>query len=172
MKSTGMVRRIDELGRIVIPKEIRKQLMMKEGESISFSLEGDQIVLTKFSLLNKLSPVIDSMLDGLYSKYQNIFLVSDLERVLMCSSLGLSLYQRKPISKDLSLAIRQGRSFKEEMVEFIGETRKLTVFPIMNHHQCAGALMMISQKTPYYMIDESLMIFVKEVIEQEIEACV
>ena len=46
MKTTGMVRRIDELGRIVIPKEMRKQLMMKEGESISFSLEDDRIILT------------------------------------------------------------------------------------------------------------------------------
>lgn len=54
MKTTGMVRRIDELGRIVIPKEMRKQLMMKEGESISFSLEDDKIILTKFSMLNKM----------------------------------------------------------------------------------------------------------------------
>ena len=47
MKTTGMVRRIDELGRIVIPKEIRKQLMMKEGESISFFLEDDKIFIIK-----------------------------------------------------------------------------------------------------------------------------
>ena len=50
MKTTGMVRRIDDLGRIVIPKEIRKQLMLKEGESVSFAVEHNHIVLTKFSI--------------------------------------------------------------------------------------------------------------------------
>ena len=62
MKATGVIRRIDELGRIVIPKEIRKQLMMKEGESIAFALENDKIILTKFSSLNKVSPIIEGLL--------------------------------------------------------------------------------------------------------------
>lgn len=172
MKTTGMVRRIDELGRIVIPKEIRKQLMMKEGESISFSLEGENIVLTKFSLLNKLSPVIDSLLDGLYSKYQNIFLVSDLNCILMCSSFGLSFYQRKPLPKDIVLSVRQGKQYKEETISFLGEERQMTIFPLYNHVTCVGSFIIIKEKTPYYMMDESLLLFVKDVIEQEIDACV
>ena len=72
MKNTGMVRRIDELGRIVIPKEMRKQLMIKEGESIAFSLDNDKIILTKYSVLNKLTPLVQSLLEGLYRQYQNI----------------------------------------------------------------------------------------------------
>ena len=67
MKTTGMVRRIDDLGRIVIPKEIRKQLMLKEGESVSFAVEHNHIVLTKFSILHKLSPTIQILLERLYS---------------------------------------------------------------------------------------------------------
>ena len=172
MKATGMVRRIDELGRIVIPKEIRKQLMMKEGESISFSLEEDKIVLTKFSMLNKLSPVIDSLLDGLYQKYRNTFLVSDLERILMCSSNGLSEYQRKELPKDLSFSLSQLRECTEELMEFVSKERKVTVIPLTQGSQCVGSFIMISEQTPYYMIDESLLEFVKEVMEQEIDACV
>ncbi len=172
MRTTGMVRRIDELGRIVIPKEIRKQLMMKEGESISFSLDGENIVLTKFSLLNKLSPVIDSLLDGLYTKYQNIFLVSDLSHILMCSSPGLSLFQRKPLPKDIVLSIKQGKHYKEETILFLNEERQITIFPLYNHSICVGSFIIIKEKTPYYMMDESLLLFVKDVIEQEIDACV
>ena len=172
MRTTGMVRRIDELGRIVIPKEIRKQLMMKEGESISFSLDGENIVLTKFSLLNKLSPVIDSLLDGLYTKYQNIFLVSDLSHILMCSSPGLSLFQRKPLPKDIVLSIKQGKHYKEETMLFLTEERQTTIFPLYNHSICVGSFIIIKEKTPYYMMDESLLLFVKDVIEQEIDACV
>lgn len=172
MKTTGMVRRIDELGRIVIPKEIRKQLMMKEGESISFSLEEDRIVLTKFSMLNKLSPVIDSLLDGLYQRYHNTFMVTDLETILMCSSNGLSIYQRKTLPKDLSLALCQQRQYIEEMMEFVHKERKVSLFPLMQGNQCVGSFIMISEQTPYYMLDESLLEFVREVIEQEIDACV
>ena len=80
MKTTGMVRRIDELGRIVIPKEIRKQLMMKEGESIAFALENDKIILTKFSSLNKVSPIIEGLLEGLYQKYHNMRFLKNIKK--------------------------------------------------------------------------------------------
>lgn len=172
MKTTGMVRRIDELGRIVIPKEIRKQLMMKEGESIAFALEDDKIILTKFSSLNKVSPIIESLLERLYQKYHNSFLMSDMHHIIMSSSSSLSLYQRKELPKDLLLLLQQNRMIIEEMIDFAGETRKVTALPLQLEMQCIGALMMISEQTPYYMVDETLLEFVKNVIEQELEACV
>ena len=49
MKTTGIIRRIDELGRIVIPKEIRKNLRIKNGESLEIYLENDSIILKKYS---------------------------------------------------------------------------------------------------------------------------
>lgn len=172
MKTTGMVRRIDELGRIVIPKEIRKQLMMKEGESISFSLENDKIVLTKFSMLNKLSPTVQVLLEGLYMKYHNTFLLCDHEQIIACSSDGLSFYQRKQLSSDLSLVIKSQEKRIEEMVDFVDEQQKVTIIPLVNGQESQGALVMLTKQTPFYMMDETLLEFVKEVIEQEIEACV
>ena len=47
--TTGIVRRIDELGRIVIPKEIRKNLRIKNGDNIEILVEGDSITLRKYS---------------------------------------------------------------------------------------------------------------------------
>lgn len=52
MKATGIVRRIDDLGRLVIPKEIRKQYQLKEGDSIEFYTENGKIVLEKFNTLS------------------------------------------------------------------------------------------------------------------------
>lgn len=58
MKATGIIRRIDDLGRIVIPKEIRKNLRIKNGENLEiFVGENDQIILRKFSQLDKLLDV-------------------------------------------------------------------------------------------------------------------
>ena len=58
MKATGVVRRIDELGRLVIPKEIRKTFKIKEGDSIEFFVENNKIVLEKYSLMNGLNDTI------------------------------------------------------------------------------------------------------------------
>ena len=53
MKATGVVRRIDELGRIVIPKEIRKTLRIREGESLEIFLDNQEnIVLKKYFAMN------------------------------------------------------------------------------------------------------------------------
>ena len=48
MKSTGVVRRIDDLGRIVIPKEIRRNLRIKEGDNLEVFIEGEDIILKKY----------------------------------------------------------------------------------------------------------------------------
>lgn len=171
MKTTGMVRRIDELGRIVIPKEIRKQLMMKEGESISFSLEDDKIILTKYSLLNKLSPVIQSLLEGIYRKYHNTMIVCDLENMIITSSHALSTYQRKSLPKEVVDALNEDETWKEKDLHLEGN-QKVTLFPLKQESQVIGGLLMLSEQTPFYKVDETLIEFVKNVIEQEIDACV
>ena len=53
MKSTGVIRRIDDLGRIVIPKEIRKNLKIREGDTLEFYISGSEIILKKFSLISE-----------------------------------------------------------------------------------------------------------------------
>lgn len=48
MKSTGIIRNIDELGRIVVPKEIRKKLGIENTDPVEIYVEGDKIILTKY----------------------------------------------------------------------------------------------------------------------------
>lgn len=172
MKTTGMVRRIDELGRIVIPKEIRKQLMMKEGESISFLLDDEKIILTKFSMLKKLGPTVQILLEGLHEKYQNTFILCDKEYFIAVSSDGLAQYQRKPISKNLSLLINRGEDIIEQSIEIVEDRMIASVLPLKNGASIEGALIILNGQTPYYMIDENIVYFIRKIIEQEIQACV
>ena len=58
MKSTGITRRIDDLGRIVIPKEIRKNLKIKENEVLEIFINNDEIILKKFSPFNDSEKVL------------------------------------------------------------------------------------------------------------------
>ena len=67
MKATGIVRRIDELGRIVIPKEIRKTLRLREGENLEIYTNGDEIILKKYSLMNKLEDFASDFTDSIYT---------------------------------------------------------------------------------------------------------
>lgn len=55
MKATGIVRRVDDLGRIVIPKEIRRTLRIREGDPLELFLDRDGICLQKYSALGILS---------------------------------------------------------------------------------------------------------------------
>ncbi|MBY6871639.1 AbrB/MazE/SpoVT family DNA-binding domain-containing protein [Clostridium botulinum] len=48
MKNTGIVRKVDELGRIVIPKELRRTLNLEEGDGLEIYTEGEQIILKKY----------------------------------------------------------------------------------------------------------------------------
>ncbi len=48
MKATGIVRNVDELGRIVIPKEIRRQMDISNNDPVEIFVEGDKIILTKY----------------------------------------------------------------------------------------------------------------------------
>ena len=54
MKTTGVVRKIDDLGRIVIPKEIRRTLKIREGESLEIFVEDETITLRKYSSMEDL----------------------------------------------------------------------------------------------------------------------
>lgn len=48
MKSTGIVRHVDELGRIVVPKEMRKKMGIANSDPVEFYVDGDKIILTKY----------------------------------------------------------------------------------------------------------------------------
>lgn len=82
MKETGVIRRIDELGRIVIPKEIRKKLKIRTGDSLDIFVSNDTIVLEKYSALKDLDAILDSLLDALKSIYSIKIIVTDMTQII------------------------------------------------------------------------------------------
>ena len=83
MKATGVVRRIDELGRIVIPKEIRKNLTIKQGENLEiFLLDNDTIALKKYSVLSRFSEISNILIDSLYQVLNKEVLLMDTNNII------------------------------------------------------------------------------------------
>ena len=68
MDRTGIVRRMDELGRIVIPKEIRRVMRLEEGEEMEIFPEGDQFVVRKHSRFSALGRTVDAVV-GLLAEH-------------------------------------------------------------------------------------------------------
>ena len=90
MKNTGIIRRIDDLGRILIPKEIRRRLRLVDGDPIEFFLEEDMICLKKYNpegdiriRLSELDAVIQEEEDlDPYKKGELRRMIRDMEKVL------------------------------------------------------------------------------------------
>lgn len=83
MKSTGVVRRIDDLGRIVIPKEIRRSLRIREGDSLEIYSEGSEgITLRKYSQVENIEGFINQYVDAIYSTSKKEIIVTDKEKII------------------------------------------------------------------------------------------
>src|SRR5690554_4493407 len=83
MKATGVVRRIDDLGRIVIPKEIRRSLRIREGDSLEIYADGSEsIVLKKYSPVQSIDNFVVQLVDSINSSSQKEVIITDTEKVI------------------------------------------------------------------------------------------
>lgn len=85
MKATGIVRRIDELGRIVIPKEIRRVLKIREGDPIEIFTDADGVVLKKYARIRELGDYAEVYCQALTGALGFSAAVTDTETVLFAS---------------------------------------------------------------------------------------
>lgn len=79
---TGVVRKIDELGRIVIPKEIRRNLNIRNGEDVSISVSDDLIILKKYEKALSIKEISQKYIDAFKKVSDDILLVSDKSKVI------------------------------------------------------------------------------------------
>ena len=100
MKQTGIVRRIDDLGRIIIPKEIRRSLRISEGDPLELWIDGDSIVVTKYKHTLHMSEAINRLKESLKDdfnncKYKNelLNLVSVMEELIKVENSSVSTDQ-------------------------------------------------------------------------------
>lgn len=86
MKSTGVVRRIDELGRIVVPKEIRRNLKIRDGENMEIFIENDLIILKKYSKMEDAITYSKKIIDVANKITDFNLLITDRDRIISSSS--------------------------------------------------------------------------------------
>lgn len=103
MKATGIVRRIDDLGRVVIPKEIRRVLKMREGDPMEIYTEGDgSVIFKKYSVVGQMREGGKEICQALKAQSGKTAIIVDRDRCVFSSSSGLV---DMPISQKLAQII-------------------------------------------------------------------
>jgi len=83
MKATGIVRRIDDLGRVVIPKEIRRTLRIREGDPLEIFVDRDgEVILKKYSPIGELGDFAKEYAESLFESTNHITLITDRDTVI------------------------------------------------------------------------------------------
>ena len=106
MRATGIVRRIDDLGRVVIPKEIRRTLRIREGDPLEIYTDRDgEVILKKYSPIGEMSSFAKDYTESLFRSLGHIAVIVDRDQVVAASGLPRKELWDKPISRDLETAI-------------------------------------------------------------------
>jgi AbrB family transcriptional regulator (stage V sporulation protein T) len=107
MKATGIVRRIDDLGRVVIPKEIRRTMRIHEGDPLEIFTDRDgEVILKKYSPIHELSQFAGEYAECASHVLRSMVLVSDMDHIIAVSGGPKKEFAEKRISKDLEQTIR------------------------------------------------------------------
>ena len=106
MKATGIVRRIDDLGRVVIPKEIRRTLRIREGDPLEIFVDRDgEVILKKYSPISELGHFAQEYAESLFDSLKIPVLISDRDDVIAVAGESKKDYLNKMIGSDVTKVI-------------------------------------------------------------------
>ncbi|MFR5857088.1 MAG: AbrB/MazE/SpoVT family DNA-binding domain-containing protein [Bacilli bacterium] len=141
MKSTGVTRKIDDLGRIVIPKEIRKNLGIRDGESLEIFTEEDSIILKKHSEIKKYEELSARLCELIESIFKVNIIITDRQKVI-ATSLDKSLINQD-IDKDLIYLI-DNREEYNGIKEIFNYKNYVTIVPIIASIDSLGLIILLN----------------------------
>ncbi|MBE6764606.1 MAG: AbrB/MazE/SpoVT family DNA-binding domain-containing protein [Ruminococcaceae bacterium] len=151
MKATGIVRRIDDLGRVVIPKEIRRTMRIREGDPLEIYTDNDgEVIFKKYSPIGELSPYSGQYADVLCKNSGFPSLICDRDHVVAAAGVSRKEYLDRRISHELEDMMEGRRSFaaKSSADGYIqpveGLDRKAVVmFPVIASGDIVGAVVLL-----------------------------
>lgn len=165
MRATGIVRRIDELGRVVIPKEIRRTLRIREGDPLEIFTDHDgEVVLKKYSPIGEISAIARDYTDSLYRTLGHIACISDRDAVVSISGTNKKDILEKPLSAEVEQILQnrvtsvRNSAAGMRMLPVTGDdhpeqyTAQIVV-PILADGEIMGGLILLSRENGVSMTD-------------------
>ena len=156
MKATGIARRIDDLGRVVIPKEIRRTLRLREGTPLEiFTDREGEIIFKKYSPMAELGTFAAQYADALAAGSGHMVCITDRDQVLAVSGGMKKEVRQKGISEDLSRLLSRRETLTasrgdarfipilaEENPEYLSET----IVPILCEGDVIGSVILAGRE--------------------------
>lgn len=154
MKATGIVRRIDDLGRVVIPKEIRRTLRIRESDPLEiFTDHEGAIVLKKYSPIGEMGIFAKQYAESLSQVSGHIALITDRDQIIAAAGINNKQFLGKSISKELEEKMNARETVsaskgdrkcipvtRDEAEEF----RHQVIIPIITQGDIIGAVVLLS----------------------------
>lgn len=146
MKATGIVRRIDDLGRVVIPKEIRRTLRIREGDPLEIFVDNEgEVILKKYSPINELGHFAKEYAESIAEHSGHLALITDRDTVIAVAGGSKKAYLNKNIGSQLrdTMDERQTRSSQENESEIVEDQPAVSAFvaaPIIANGDPIGTL--------------------------------
>lgn len=158
MKATGIVRRIDDLGRVVIPKEIRRTLRIREGDPLEIFTDRDGgVILKKYSPIEELSNFAKEYAEALQATTGNIVIICDKDNIISVSGTSKKEYMDKKVSSEVERIMEDRKSIvfgdgaskvvpiiEDEEVE--GKYFAQVIAPIIAEGDTIGAVIITSKE--------------------------
>lgn len=155
MKATGIVRRIDDLGRVVIPKEIRRTMRIREGDPLEIFTERDgEVIFKKYSPIGELGEFASGYAETLAKTSGIPVVITDKDSVIAVSGAPKKELVEKRISEDIEkmmekkivFAIEPGDAAGLPVVDGSEKYFAGVVAPIVSEGDIIGSVMMVSDK--------------------------
>ncbi|WP_075979831.1 stage V sporulation protein T [Bacillus massilinigeriensis] len=155
MKATGIVRRIDDLGRVVIPKEIRRTLRIREGDPLEIFVDRDgEVILKKYSPISELSDFAKEYAEALFDSLGNPILICDRDTYIAVAGGSKKDYLNKNISDTVEKTMEERNSVlinqQSEISLVEGQNESIsayTVGPIIANGDPIGAVIIFSKES-------------------------
>ena len=151
----GIVRRIDELGRIVIPKEMRRTMHLKEGDEMEILSSGDALTLRKYSSFESVLPIIRSTAKLLAKATDSTVLFVDTSSVTVAEGKSKKQYQGAELSDSFADTVRsrqektmQGDELADIFYDCDAKCSYLVIQPVIVGGDLMGSAVMLLDKAP------------------------
>ncbi len=153
MKATGIVRRIDDLGRVVIPKEIRRTMRIREGDPLEIYTDREgEVILKKYSPINDLGEFAKEYVESLYETIGTPALISDRDEIISVAGVSKKDYVNKRLStfaeefmKSRSVVLEKNEDTIELVPGQFEQVKSYCVAPIITNGDTIGAVYLISK---------------------------
>lgn len=141
MKATGIVRRIDDLGRVVIPKEIRRTMRIREGDPLEIYTDREgEVIFKKYSPIGELASFAGQYAETLHKTCGLSVAICDRDSVVSCAGISKREYADKALSEALE-HIMESRSF----YAYTGDTEPRNIIRDGGSHTVSCAMPIISE---------------------------